>query len=291
MARGVLPIRSRLVPLSGNTNKLVIAGALVRVVAAIIPGARALVDSWYMRRRFLLPLLKRGLHVIGQVRRDTALFLSPAPVDPAAPRRKGRPRQYGPKLTPEQIDAMPTREHQLFLYGKLKQVRLRSSLVVVRFLKARLARAVWYEFFDHKKQAWTQPRLLLATELQLEPTQIMYFYSLRWGIESLFQNLKRWWGANNLWQKSRRVLELWMQVRSTGYALMQLLALKLPEAFPFNDVAPWRKRQAVVTAGLFASWMRKHFFGVAFRQAYDQKSEKFTFPEPRVSTLVPAAPA
>jgi len=33
--------------------------------------------------------------------------------------------------------------------------------------------------------------------------------------------LKRWWGANNLWQQSRRVLELWMQVRSTGYALMQ----------------------------------------------------------------------
>ncbi|MBW8833071.1 MAG: transposase, partial [Burkholderiales bacterium] len=58
------------------------------------------------------------------------------------------------------------------------------------------ARAVWYEFFDHKKQAWSQRRLLLATELQLEPAQVMHFYSLRWGIESLFQNLKRWWGAN-----------------------------------------------------------------------------------------------
>ncbi|MBW8833478.1 MAG: hypothetical protein JF606_29725 [Burkholderiales bacterium] len=59
MARGVLPIRSRLVPRSGNTNKLIIAGALVRVVAAIVPGARVLVDSWYMRGRFLLPLLRR----------------------------------------------------------------------------------------------------------------------------------------------------------------------------------------------------------------------------------------
>jgi hypothetical protein len=28
----------------------------------------------------------------------------------------------------------------------------------------------------------------------------MYFYSLRWGIEPLFDILKRWWGAANLWQ-------------------------------------------------------------------------------------------
>ncbi|MBW8832343.1 MAG: hypothetical protein JF606_23645 [Burkholderiales bacterium] len=51
-----------------------------------------------------------------------------------------------------------------------------------------------------------------------------------------------------------------MQVRSTGYALMQLLALHLPEAFPFNEVAPWRKREAVVTAGLLldaAAFLRR----------------------------------
>ena len=75
MARGVVPIRSRLVPLSGNTNKLSIAGALVRIVSPIVPGARVLVDSWYMRRRLVLPLVSRGMRIIGQVRRDTALFL------------------------------------------------------------------------------------------------------------------------------------------------------------------------------------------------------------------------
>lgn len=62
-----------------------------------------------------------------------------------------------------------------------------------------------------------------------------------------------------------RVLELWMQVRSTAYALMQLLALHLTAAFPFNEVARWQKRVAVITAGLFADWMRQHFCGVALR--------------------------
>jgi hypothetical protein len=117
------------------------------------------------------------------------------------------------------------------------------------------------------------------------------FYALRWGIESLFQNLKRWWGANHHWQQSRRVLELWMQVRSTGYALMHLLALHLPETFPMATIAPWRKHKPVITAGLFAAWMRQHFFGLAFRHAYDRKSEKFIFPAPRPDPLVQPAPA
>jgi hypothetical protein len=81
------------------------------------------------------------------------------------------------------------------------------------------------------------------------------------------------------------VLEFWMQVRSTGYALMHLLALHLPETFPLATIAPWRKRQPVITSGLFAGWMRQHFFGVAFRQDYDRKSQKFTFPAPRLGHL------
>jgi len=151
-------------------------------------------------------------------------------------------------------------------------------------------RAVWYEFFDPKKRRWSRARLLIATETDLESTQVLQIYASRWGIESLFQNLKRWWGANNHWQQSRRVLELWMQVRSTGYALMHLLALQLPEAFPLADIAPWRMHKPVITAGLFAAWMRQHFFGLPFRQAYDRKSEKFTLPAPRFDPLVQSAP-
>jgi len=72
---------------------------------------------------------------------------------------------------------------------------------------------------------------------------------------------------------------------------MHLLALHLPEPFPPATIAPWRKHQPVITAGLFAAWMRQHFFGLAFRQAYDRKPEKFTFPAPRLDPLVQPAPA
>jgi len=55
----VLPIISRLVPVSGNRNKLTIALSLVRGLAPVMKGkpVRILFDAWFMRARLVLPLL------------------------------------------------------------------------------------------------------------------------------------------------------------------------------------------------------------------------------------------
>jgi hypothetical protein len=98
--------------------------------------------------------------------------------------------------------------------------------------------------------------------------------------QPLFHNLKRWWGVANLWQQSRKALELWMQIRSTAWTLAQLLALVAEDSFPIQDVAPWRAKQPL-TAGLIAQWLRIEFTGLPFRDGFDRKSQKFTFPEQR----------
>ena len=113
----------------------------------------------------------------------------------------------------------------------------------------------------------------------LTAQEVVEIYGMRWGIEPLFHNLKRWWGVGNLWQQSREALELWMQIRSTAYAVMQLLALKLWESFPLMEIAPWRKG-AMITAGLFAQWMRIQFTGLRLRDAYNPKSGNFVMPFP-----------
>ena len=110
-------------------------------------------------------------------------------------------------------------------------------------------RAVWCEMLQ-SDSTWSRPRLVLATETDLSARAVVEIYGERWGIEPLFHNLKRWWGVTNLWQQSKEALELWMQIRSTAYALTQLLALRLWESFPLMDIAPWRKG-AMITAGLF----------------------------------------
>jgi hypothetical protein len=275
----VLPIVSRSVPVTGNRNKLTIALALVRSLAPVMMNkpVRLLFDAWFMRARLVLPLLSRKMPIIGQARCDTALFLPP---DVVLKPGRGRPKTYGIKMTPEAIRNLPVTEVKLTLYGKEQLVRLRTVVAMARFLKRTLVRAVWCEFYDADKQRWSKARLLLATETDLRAEEILHLYARRWGIEPLFHNLKRWWGANNLWQQKRIVLELWMQIRSTAWTLVQLLSLVAEESFPIDVVAPWRDKQPL-TGGLVAQWLRMEFTGLAFRDSLNRKSSIFTFPKQR----------
>jgi hypothetical protein len=275
----VLPIVSRLVPVAGNRNKLTIALALVRGLAPAMTHkpVRILFDAWFMRARLVLPLLSRKMQVIGQARRDTALFLPPVVLLKSG---RGRPKKYGVKMTPDAILDLPVTELKLTLYGKEQLIRLRTIIAMARFLKGAPVRAVWCSFYDVDKQIWSKARLLLASETDLSAEDILRLYARRWGIEPLFHNLKRWWGVNNLWQQKRTVLELWMQIRSTAWTLVQLLSLVAEESFPITVVAPWRDKQPL-TGGLVAQWLRMEFTGLAFRDGFNPKSSIFTFPEQR----------
>jgi hypothetical protein len=269
-----VPIRSWLVEESGQHGKLWVARQLIDSVRGHVKDVRLLIDSWFMRRSLIQPLLEQSVRIIGQVRRDTALFLPPA----AEPKRRGRKRKYGQRIDAAMLETLSATVLELTLYGKMQSVRIRSIIAVARFLKGVPVRAVWCEM-RQPDNTWSRPRLILATETDLSAQAVVEIYAERWGIEPLFHNLKRWWGVTNLWQQSKPALELWMQIRSTAYALTQLLALRLWTSFPLMEIAPWRKG-AMITAGLFGQWMRIQFIGLRVRDAYNPKSGQFVMPIP-----------
>ena len=164
-----------------------------------------LIDAWFMRRSLILPLLESKVRIIGQVRRDTALFL-----------RRSRSQSAGDRnantasVSMRLLGYAAGEEMELTLYGKAQWVRLRSILAVARFLKGVPVRAVWCEM-RQDDNTWSRPRLILATETDLSAQAVVEIYAERWGIEPLFHNLKRSWGMTNLWQQSKAALELWMQ--------------------------------------------------------------------------------
>jgi hypothetical protein len=269
-----VPIRSWLVEASGQRGKLWVARQLIDSIRGHVTEVRLLIDAWFMRRSLILPMLDQRVRIIGQVRRDTVLCLPPEP----EPKRRGPKRKYGQRVDAALRDGLPTQELELWLYGKTQRVRIRSLIAVARFLKGLPVRAVWCEI-QQDDGTWSRARLILATETHLAAREVVEIYAQRWGIEPLFHNLKRWWGVANLWQQSKEALELWMQIRCTAFALMQLLALKLWASFPLMEIAPWRKG-ALITAGLFGQWMRIQFIGLPVRDAYDPKSENFVMPFP-----------
>lgn len=170
---------------------------MIDSVRGHVKEARLLTDAWFMRRGLILPLLEQKVRVLGQVRRDTALFLPPE----AEPKRRGPKRKYGRQIDAAMLGTMSAQEMELMLYGKMQMVRLRSAIAAARFLKGLPVRAVWCEM-RQDDNTWSRPRLILATETELSARAAVEIYAERWGIEPLFHNLKRWWGVANLWQQS-----------------------------------------------------------------------------------------
>ena len=151
------------------------AKGLLRAVGALGPVC-LLLDAWYMRGSLIRTALRLGHEVIGQVRRDTALFALPPPREPG---RRGR--LYGARLDADTVAALPASVHAIAGYGG-RSARLRHAVCRPRFLKGVIVR--WCEL--EKGSGWARTRLLLSTDPTLSAPAIVEAYSRRWSIE-IFQ--------------------------------------------------------------------------------------------------------
>jgi hypothetical protein len=267
-----VPVLSRLSRTTGNSGKLVAAKTLLRVVRPLFQRhlATLLLDSWYMRKSLLLPAQRMGYQVIGQVRKDTALYLPPPPHNG----KRGRPRKYGVKMTPEVFAELPVVSQRLFIYSQWRTVHYRSAEVLAFFLGGQHVRAVWSQI-ENDDGSLRQSRLILSTDLGLSATRILLAYSRRWSIEDLFNQLKNRWGWKDTWQQTRQVLHRWTQILSTSYALPQLLALQgHSEVQQLANLSPWRVHQSI-TAGRVRQGLVKIFRHVDIRSLWNPKSGKF----------------
>ena len=270
-----IPILSRLMRGEGNGSKLTAAKTLLRVIKPVFDDLRVrlLLDSWYMRGVLLRAALGFGFQVIGQVRKDTALFRIPVRTV-----KRGRPRKYGTKYLPEDIEKLPATSAQLFIYGKLRAVRHRSVIAKARFLDGYLVRAVWVCFEDEKRGA-TKERLILATDIELAPHEVIEVYAKRRTIEPMFHQAKNNWGWNETWQRSRQAVHRWLHILGIGYALPQILAIKGgEEVAKLTVTAPWREKDPV-TAGRVRSGLVRIFGHFPIRGWGDRKSRKFGPPK------------
>src|SRR3954467_2327098 len=185
---GAVPLMLRLVRRGTHRGKLVSARFLVRLLGRRLGRVRLLLDAWFMRARLIEAALADGHTVIGRVRRDLALYAVPRP---PRRRRRGRPRKYGPRMTPERVAALPVHRSARILHGKLEVVRYRTRRVAARFLKGRVVRAVWVELERPDRPG--EERLLLCTDPALPATEVITSYAKRWSVEPLFAAMKHGW--------------------------------------------------------------------------------------------------
>jgi len=271
---GAVPLMLRLVRRGTNRGKLRSARFLLRLLGQRLGRVRVLLDAWFTRARLIEAALAGGHTVIGRARRDLALYAVPRP---PRRRRPGRPRKYGPRMTPERVEALPVHRSARILYGRFEVVRYRSCRVAARFLKGRVVRAVWVRLERPDRPG--EERLLLCTDPALPATEVITSYAKRWSVEPLFAAMKHGWGLKDAWQQSRQVLMRWVTILAAGYALNQMLAYADPARTPgLASPAPWRP-PGTRTAGLIRAGLARLLRGVgppALVSATSRKSDRQT---------------
>ena len=271
-----LPLIPRLHEKVGNTTKLTTARALVRSVLSSFRKTgqemiRCLVDCWYMKAKFILPLVKSGVHCIGQVRKDTALFNAP---QKTKKKKRGRKKKYGTKLTKARVGRIKIKKTELNVYGKCQKVSYRATQCLARFLKGLPVIAVWVKLPSQKK--WM---LILCTDLTLTPERIIKLYARRWKIEPMFNEIKHQWGVVRAWEQTTDSLHRWVSILCVSYTLTRMFSV-LAASTKNRHCAPliqWRVNKPV-TAGLIRLGLKFYFRHFSFSQLWQPKSNKLIVP-------------
>ena len=276
-ASGVaIPLLTRLIPSAGNTGKLVAAQVIMRAITPLFKGRtlQLLLDSWYMRRTLILPMVAQGIQVIGQARIDTRLYDEPKRTKK---KMRGRPAKYGRIYTSKRISHLQKTEVTLSIHGKEQIVRYRSKVVMARFLDGLLVRAVWCEYKSDNGR-WKKASLLLSTNTSLTAKQVIENYSLRWSIEPMFNQLKQAWGLKEAWQQSRQTLHRWVHLTMSGYGLIQLLDIYSDKnSHELCQSTPWRKGKPITT-GRIRNELATNLRQVMVRAWWDKTCKKFCPP-------------
>src|SRR3954452_5597699 len=166
-----VPLISRLVRKAGNHGKLTGARVLLRVVRGFFGQGRLLLDTWFMRASVITFALDEGLTVIGQVRKDLALYRPSPRCRRPAPSCSSMVKVRSSAITP------PSCWRNSSAAGRSAPSGSGWRVATVR--------PVWTRREDENGLP-KAPRLLISTEITRPAREIIDASASRWTIEPMF---------------------------------------------------------------------------------------------------------
>ena len=208
----------------------------------LIPVRYLVLDGYFGHNNALQMTQQCGLELISKLRVNTALYLPPT--EPYTGR--GRPRLYGERFDPQQID--PKYRVSLQTQGNITtevyQAQLRHKkfpepLNVVCILKTHLR--------THRKSHV----LLFSSDLTLDAETLMDYYSLRFQLEFNFRDAKQYWGLEDFMNVNKtpvnNAANLSMFTVNVSAKLLEPARVELPEASVLDLKAHYRGLKYVET--------------------------------------------
>ena len=165
--------------------------ALLKRIDALIPVRYLVLDGYFGHNTVLQMTKQCGLHLISKLRVNTVSLYFPSTRFPYAGR--GRPRLYGQRFNPQQIDtkyrvSIQTQGNittEVYQVSKLRHKKFPDPLNVVCILKTHLLT---------EKKSYV---FLFSSDLALDAETMIDYYRLRFQIEFNFRDAKQYWGLED----------------------------------------------------------------------------------------------
>ena len=156
-------------------------------------------DAYYASHKIMVPLTTEGMHVITRARKNAVAYRAAPKLEKRA---RGRPRLYGEKVQLRMLfkDLSTFSTIQSPVYGE-KDVELRY--LCVDLIWRPIQRAVRFILVDHPGRG---QMILMSTNIELEPQDIIKVYGLRFKIEVSFKQAVHTIGAYayHFWMKAMK---------------------------------------------------------------------------------------
>lgn len=159
------------------------------------------VDGYFMKKEFINPLLKQGLHIITKARQDANLMYLYKGKQKGG---KGRPKLYDGKVNTGIIDK---RRIKCCYQDKDKQVYA-AILYCVQLKQTVLTAFVYYEGKD-------KPEIIIGTDIKMDAMTLCRYYGLRFQIEFLIRDAKQYAGLEDCQARDEKKLHTHFNITLT----------------------------------------------------------------------------
>ncbi|MBA4140195.1 MAG: transposase [Segetibacter sp.] len=200
-------------------------------------------DGYFMKKEFIKPLLKQGLHIITKARGDANLKYLYKGKQKGG---QGRPKSYDGKV---KIAVIDKRRIKCCYRDNDKEVY--AAILYSVLLKQQVLAAFVYYGLNQ------QPEIIIGTDIQMDAMTMCRYYGLRFQVEFLIRDAKQYTGLEDCQARDKQKLDTHFNIALTTVSIAKAAYyLSVPveqrESFSMADIKMLHMNQ-LITKRIFSN--------------------------------------